>query len=318
MYHYETRVKVKGPYNFDYVLNHYNIYPWFKEEKKLCRVLRLKDDSIIKVEITSEGSIFNTTLFFSIIAPIELSKNAIQENIEKLSWCLLLNEEYIEEYYKMCKDDPVLMAAEREKRYGRGKLYPDIFEGIVGVILSQNVSFKRIYQMMKNLCLLFGDYILIGNRKYYAFPMPENLANKSIEDIKKAKAGYRAKYIKQIAKKIVDDNIDLESFRLLHNEELRKKLMVFSGIGKYSANLIMRVAFNRNVYHIDSYVKKIIESAYFNGRTLSVSEVEQFIQNKWGEFAHYAIDALTTNTEVWSRKIGLEINVKSGAKGLEK
>jgi 3-methyladenine DNA glycosylase/8-oxoguanine DNA glycosylase len=317
MYHYETSVKVKGPYSFDYVLNHYNIYPWFKEEKKLCRILRLKDDSIIKVEITSEGSIFDTTLFFSIITLRVLSKNSIQEIIEKLSWCLLLNEEY-EEYYKMCKDDPVLMAAEREKRYGRGKLYPDIFEGIIGVILSQNVSFKRIYQMMKNLCLLFGNYILIGNNKYYAFPKPENLANKSIEDIKKAKVGYRAKYIKQIAKKIVDDNIDLESFRLLNNEELRKKLMEFPGIGIYSANLIMRVAFNRNVYHIDSYVKKIIESAYFNGRKLSVSEVEQFIQNKWGELAHYAIDALTTNTEVWSRKIGLEINVKSGAKGWEK
>lgn len=316
-HHYETRVKVKGPYNFDYVLNHYNIYPWFKEGNKLCRILRLKDDSIIKVEITSEGSVFDITLFFSIIAPIELSQNAIQESIEKMCWCLLLNEEY-DEYYKMCKNDPILMAAEREKRYGRGKLYPDIFEGIVGVILSQNISFKRIYQMMKNLSLLFGDYILIGNNKYHAFPKPENLANKSIEDIKKAKVGYRAKYIKQIAKKIVDDNIDLESLRLLNNEELRKKLMEFPGIGKYSANLIIRVAFNRNVYYLDSYVKKIIESAYFNGRTLSVSEVEQFIQNRWGEFAHYAIDALTTNTEVWSRKIGLEMNVKSGAKGLEK
>jgi len=317
MYHYETSVKVKGPYNFDYVLNYYNIYPWFKEEKKLCRILRLKDDSIIKAEITSEGSIFDTTLFYSIIAHRELPKNSIQESIEKLSWCLLLNEEY-DEYYKICKNDPVLMAAEREKRYGRGKLYPDIFEGIVGVILSQNVSFKRIYQMMKNLCLLFGNYIWIGNNKYYAFPKPENLADKSIDDLKKAKVGYRAKYIKYIAKKIVDDDINLESFRLLNDEELRKRLMEFPGIGKYSANLIMRVAFNRNVYHIDSYVKKIIESAYFNGHTLSISEIEQFVQNKWGDFAHYAIDALTTNTEVWSRKVGLEINVKSGAKGVEK
>ena len=311
---YKNSIKVRGPYNFEYVLTHYNIYPWFNEERKLCRILRLKNDTIVKVEITSKGSIFDLTLLFTIKSPKKLSDNLISQTIDKISWCLLLTEEY-EEYYEICENDPILTGAEKEKNYGRGKLYPSIFEGMTGVILSQNVSFKRIYQMMENLCILFGDYVIIDGNRYYAFPKPENLANKTIEEIKKAKVGYRAKYIKQITEKILDEYIELESFREKNDDDLKKNLMEFHGIGKYSSNLIMRVAFNRNTYHVDSYVKRIIETAYFDGILLSFEEVEQFIQNKWGNFAHFAIDALTTNTEIWSEKIGLNINVKSGAKG---
>lgn len=314
-YYYEETLEVTGPYNFEYALTHYNIYPWFSEGQKLCRILILKPDIILKVEITSEESVFTPKLLLMIKAPVEVSSDIRLHILDKLRWCLLLTEEY-EQYYKICQYDPVLMAAERQKNYGRGKLYPDLFEAIVGVILSQNVSFPRIYQMMLNLCTQFGQRVLIDDYAYHAFPTPAVLASKSTDEIKLAKVGYRAKYIKGIAEEVVNARINLEHLRTLSDDDLRNALLLFPGIGLYSANLIMRVGLNRNVHHMDSYVKRIIEVAYFNGKSLSNKQVDRFIKRaKWKDFPHYAIDALTTDSEIWSRRIGLNMNVKSGAKG---
>ena len=212
VYIYSKDKEVRGPYNFEYVLTHYNIYPWFSEHSKLCRILRIENGTIVKVEMTSRGMVFNAKLRIVMKCVEELSPALLKQIADKISWCLFLDD-WHEDYYEMSRDDPIVDAAVKEKNYGRGKLFPDIFEGIISVIVSQNVTFSRIYTMMKNLSFAFGDRLIIEGNEYHAFPRPEDIAYRSLDEIRECKVGYRDKAIRGVARKIVDENINLESLR---------------------------------------------------------------------------------------------------------
>ena len=51
--------------------------------------------------------------------------------------------------------------------------------------------------------------------------------------------GYRAKYVQATAKKIHDENINLEDFKNLPYLEAQKKLLEFSGVGLKVADCVL-------------------------------------------------------------------------------
>lgn len=60
--------------------------------------------------------------------------------------------------------------------------------------------------MVEKICELYGDRISFVNGKaYYDFPRMEKLAGTEVQNVlEEAKFGYRAKFIQQTARKIID------------------------------------------------------------------------------------------------------------------
>ncbi len=85
-------------------------------------------------------------------------------------------------------------------------LRQDPVENLFSFICSQNNHITRISSMVEKLCTYFGDEICeIEGKQYHAFP---NLVALSADDVegklRELGFGYRAKYIHQCAKQILE------------------------------------------------------------------------------------------------------------------
>lgn len=96
--------------------------------------------------------------------------------------------------------DPVLAQA---AQYGRGIriLRQDPFETLITFIFSQNNNIPRIRGMVRRLCEGFGAPLGGG---CYAFPSARTLAGLAVEDLAPVRAGFRAKYAVDAARRVCD------------------------------------------------------------------------------------------------------------------
>lgn len=309
-----SKVDIVPPYDFDFALKHYNIYPWISEEDKLIRVLHLQNGKNCIAEIKSLGTVDNPKLVIKIKQSKNITSLEAKEVKETISWCLGLNEDY-RQFCEICKNDKVLNAA-MEYRYGsKSKSYPTVFEAIIGVICAQNIQFKRLYSMMYNLCVKFGEMLTIDGKEYFSFPSPQSISNASLLNLRECKVGYRDKFLKGVADTVVKNNINLENLKSISNDDARKELLKLPGIGPYTANLVLSVGLRRkNILHLDRFVREAMYTFYFNRKKVPDKILIDYSEKYWQGFQSLAVDALTTNTEIWAKKLGIDFKFKSGAR----
>lgn len=307
--------EVEAPYNFKFHLKHYVVYPWLVENGNLVRILKLKSGKIVKVEILFTGIINKPSFKFIVTSLRKLNKGEAREIKDIISWCLGFKEKVKPFYDEICKKDPVLKAASEGMRGVRSGGYPTVFEAIIGVVVAQNVQFKRIYMMLRNLCEKFGSKLKMGNKIYYAFPTPEQLAKASFKAIRACKVGYRDKYIRGIAQTIVKNKIDLEALKKLSDDnKIREELMKLPGIGPYTADLVLHIGFRRQAFHLDLFSREAMQTFYFNGKKVSDKKIMDYIDKHWGNYRNLGALFLTTNTDEWAKKLGKKFRLRSGAK----
>ena len=111
-----------------------------------------------------------------------------------LSWIFAVNENVKYFYEVVCQKDPVLKTASEEIYGAHLRTDPYVFESVLGVIVAQNVLFKRIYEMNRLLCEKFGEKQIFNTKTYYTFPTPEKLAKADITEIRACKVGYRDRF----------------------------------------------------------------------------------------------------------------------------
>ena len=102
----------------------------------------------------------------------------------------------------------------------------------------------------------------------------------------------KTKYIKDLAQKIISNEIDLESIDSLSNEEIIEKLTKVKGIGKWTCEMFMMFTLKRpDVFSQgDLGLKKGMQKVY-NKKTLTVAFVNKMIK-KWSPYNTYAAFAL--------------------------
>lgn len=303
-----------APYDFEPALTQYNIYPWIQEGDTLARVLRLKSGKVIKAEITSVGTRAKPRIRVMTKSDRRLTSKDMQEVKADLIWCMKLDVD-LRPFYRLCQSDPVLRVALGTYRGGRGKIYPTVLEAIVGVICAQNIYFKRLYSMMYNLARTYGAALKVDGTTYYAFPQCQDLADASEESLRGCKVGYRAKFIRGVAKALVAQGLDPEQLKSLPTEEARRSLLSLPGIGPYTANLVLSVGLRRgDTIHLDSFVREIMWTFYFRGRRVSDEAILDYARQNWAGFESAAISLLTTDTHIWADKLGADFRLKSGAR----
>ena len=168
-------------------------------------------------------------------------------------------------------------------------LNQDRFECLVSFIISQNNRIPMIKKVIANISSKYGKYIgTFNNAEYYAFPTAEELALADEEGLMECKTGFRAKYIMDAVKKVLDGEIVFDC-DLMDTDSLRNMLMTIKGVGPKVADCAMMFSFGRcETFPTDVWVKRIMSELYFGGREASIKEIHSKADECFGEYAGYA------------------------------
>ncbi len=137
------------------------------------------------------------------------------------------------------------------------------FETLASFIISQNNNIPRIKGIVTRFCSEFGEKISDG---YYAFPTADSIASLTVEDLSPIRAGFRAKYLIDAAKKVSDGTVDFSALENLSLNEARDKLTVIYGVGNKVADCVLLYGLGRkDAFPVDVWIGRAMKLLYPDG-----------------------------------------------------
>lgn len=175
-----------------------------------------------------------------------------------------------------------------EGLYGMRVTQNDPWETTLCFVISQFNNIKRIKGIVRTMVNRYGDEMDTGERSTRLFPSPEAVSRASVDELKACGAGFRARYIKNVARAVAEE-VDLGSIQRMDYEEAKGLLMGMEGIGDKVADCILLMGYKKlDAFPIDVWIKRSMESLYFDGRKTSIKAIHEFADRNWGDYAGYA------------------------------
>lgn len=158
-----------------------------------------------------------------------------------------LERDYSEIIAKISTNEVLKTASE----YGKGirVLNQPHWETLCSFIISQNNNIKRIKGIISRLTENFGEKIEGG----YTFPTAQKLAALKPEDLCELRAGFRAKYIIDAARKVASGEVDLSKLADMPYENAQAELLKIKGVGPKVADCALLFSHR----HIDALPKDV-------------------------------------------------------------
>ena len=129
------------------------------------------------------------------------------------------------------------------------------WEALCSFIVSQNNHIPRIKGILQRLCDAFGEPI--PGTGWHAFPRPEVLAGKTAEDLAVLRAGFRAKYLVDAARKVASGQVDLDLVSQAPVEVGRQELQKIFGVGPKVAECALLYGFHKTeCFPMDVWMKR--------------------------------------------------------------
>ena len=162
-------------------------------------------------------------------------------------------------------------------RCGAGRMLraPTVFEDAVKMICTTNCTWALTTLMVANLVETAGARHPAGVR---AFPTPAAVAELSERRLRATvKAGYRAPYIRALARMVVRGELDIESWRTspLSTPELFDAMREVRGIGPYAAGNLLKLAGRYDELGLDSWVRAQYATLRRGGRRVKDATIER-------------------------------------------
>ncbi|MBZ4646173.1 MAG: 3-methyladenine glycosylase/8-oxoguanine glycosylase [Clostridia bacterium] len=179
---------------------------------------------------------------------------------------------------------------ERAVSYGWGIriLNQETWECLVSFIISSNNIIPRIKKIIKNISERYGQPIGFGDKVYYSFPQPQDLYNKTMDDLAFCRSGYRCKYILDAARAVCEGRIVLDQLKELDSSAARKELMKVQGIGPKVADCILLFSLQKyDVFPTDVWVRRVMGHFYL-GEDVSIKDVQRYSAEQYGNLAGFA------------------------------
>jgi len=259
-------MRVPSPFDLEVVVRShgwYDLAPWSwdGERRILARPLLLSGEEVVRAEL-AERAEPGGGLALRLAAQGRLSERAAGEARAQLRHALSLDEE-LGPFWRRVEE----LMPEREglglpdlrwavaRGAGRMLRSPTVFEDLVKMLCTTNCSWSLTRAMVSRLVERAGAPGPLGCR---AFPTPEALGERPVRFFRETvRAGYRAPWLRQIARDIAAGRLDVEAWRdpALPEEELYRRIRELPGFGPYAAEGLLRLLSRHRHLALDSWVR---------------------------------------------------------------
>jgi len=238
-------------FNLDFTLDCGQVFRWVKKENWWVGVV---EGNVIKIEQENK------------IITIKSNSNIIDEKFIKTYF--RFDDQLKNIVSEISKDNYVTEAVSRY--YGLRLLRQNPWECAASFTCATYKNINSIKLMISNISRKFGKRIEFNGESYYSFPEPEIIANSDINSLTDCGLGYRAKFLSELAKRIVSKEIVLEELidydyhkakSILLSKQLGKKFLI--GIGPKVADCILLFSLEKmDSFPIDVWIKRVVFKFY--------------------------------------------------------
>jgi len=179
---------------------------------------------------------------------------------------------------------------------------------LIGFICSTNKNIAAIEDMLRKMSERFGEKRVFDGKTFHMFPTAEALAEVSEVELLGCSLGYRAKFVQQTARKVVEEQVDLNALKTVSYFEARERLLEFCGVGPKVADCVLLFSLDKfEAFPVDVWVKRVILNHYadkFSAEALrkmqshnsltngEYQKIGDFARSYFGKYAGYAQEYL--------------------------
>lgn len=176
--------------------------------------------------------------------------------------------------------DPIVHSAVRSY-FGLRLIRQEPWECLASFILSSFNNIPRLTGMLDRLAEQFGE----RNR----FPRAQVLAKVSERVLRNLGLGFRAPYLKAAAEAVTQGKADLEGWKILEDEALRRALSTIPGVGEKVVECVMLFAYQRQgAFPVDVWIGRAMRRWYFKGRKATDRQIRGFARRHFGPCCGWA------------------------------
>lgn len=178
--------------------------------------------------------------------------------------------------------------------FGRLLRSPTLFEDLVKVLATTNTSWAGTRAMVEKLVVAAG--------RGGTFPSSREVVALGEEGIARARWGYRARALFELARAVADGAVDLEAWETWDgsSDELAATVGALRGFGPYATAQVLMLLGRHDRIGVDSVFRSHVRSTHFAGAARPPS-IERMlaVYDDWGEWR-----ALAYWFEVWHGRGG--------------
>jgi N-glycosylase/DNA lyase len=194
-------------------------------------------------------------------------------------------DEPLEAIEGVLRQDPVLERV-LPATSGLALLHQEPWECLISFIISAFNNIPKIELSLHRLGRQFGEQVDEGA---WAFPSPEQLAGASLRDLRRCALGYRGPYVRDVSRRVVSGDVDLQAIVREEYPAARRILLVLPGVGEKVADCVLLFAYAKGeAFPVDVWVKRAVERWYFGGRRKTERQIREFARERFGPLAGYA------------------------------
>lgn len=162
----------------------------------------------------------------------------------------------------------------------------DPWECLVSYVISAFNNIPKIVLAIERLARRFGDPLPGGTAR---FPSPERLAEARPATLRTCVLGYRAPYVRDLARLVARGEVDLRALGALPYDDARRMLMALPGVGEKVAECVLLFAYGMGeAFPVDVWVHRAVVRWYFGGRPRTPRAIRAWARDRFGALAGYA------------------------------
>lgn len=160
------------------------------------------------------------------------------------------------------------------------------WESLVSFIVSAFNNIPKVELSLDRLARRFGDNPADG---IWMFPSADRLAAARLGELRACALGYRAPYVRAVARLVASGDLDLDAFGRMGYDDAFRVLLALPGVGEKVADCMLLFAYGKGeAFPVDVWVRRAVERWYVRRRGMTVRHIRAFARTRFGDLAGYA------------------------------
>ena len=167
-------------------------------------------------------------------------------------------------------------------------LRQDPWECLAAFICSSFNNIKRIEGMIERLADTFGEPASFNGFRGCAFPSAGVLAAVSERRLRTLGLGFRAKYLRATARRVVQGGLPFETLQRVEYAAAKAALLHCDGVGEKVADCLALFALQKyEAFPVDVWIARAMRY-YFRTKRVTPKQTGEFARTHFGRYAGYA------------------------------